>query len=118
MPPFFMLEDLYIFIYEPDWQHYIKHEPWLELLRSLRSFTTVKNFYLSEEAVPYIAPVLQELVWGGTTDVFPTLQNIFLEGLQSRGPVQEGIKQFVAARQVTSHPIAVAGWKRKSWEGC
>ena len=89
-----MLEDLYIFVYEPDCQHYIKHEPWLELLRS---FTTVKNFYLSEEAVPYIAPVLQELVWGGTPDVFPTLQNIFLEGLQPWGPVQEGIRQFAAA---------------------
>ena len=92
LPPFFMLEDLYIFIYEPlyepDWQHYIEHEPWLELLRS---FTTVKNFYLSEEAVPYIAPVLQELVLSS-------------------------IRQFVAARQVTSHPIAVASWKRKSWE--
>jgi hypothetical protein len=76
----------------------------------------VKNFYLSKEAVPYIAPVLQELVGGRTTEVFPTLQNIFLEGLKPRGPVQEGIRQFVAARQVTSHPIAVAGWKRKSWD--
>ena len=51
-----------------------------------------------------------ELVGGGATEVLPILQNIFLEELQSSGPVQEGIQQFVAARQVTSHPITVSRW--------
>jgi hypothetical protein len=39
------------------------------------------------------------------TVVLPALQNMFLEGLdslESSGPVQEGIGQFVAARQSAS----------------
>jgi hypothetical protein len=50
-------------------------------------------------------------------EVLPTLQNIFLEGLQLSEPVKEDIGQFVAARQVTSHRhgIAVSRWDN-SWQ--
>jgi len=70
----------------------------------------VKNLYLSEQFALRIGPALQELVEGRTTEVFPTLQNIFLKGLQPSGPVQEGIGKFVALRQVISRPIAVSSW--------
>ena len=80
--------------------------PWPELLRP---FNTVKNLYLSKKFAPHIASALQELVGGRMTEALPTLQNIFLEGFQS-GPVPEGIQHFVAARQVTSHPVAVSLW--------
>jgi hypothetical protein len=72
----------------------------------------VKNLYLSKEFAPHIVPALQELVGGRATEVLPTLQNIFLEGLQPSEPAQEGIQQFIAARQFTSHPIAVSRWDR------
>jgi hypothetical protein len=82
--------------------------PWLGLLHP---FTAVKNLYLSEQIAACIAPVLQDLVGSRSTEVLPGLENIFLEGgLESSGPVQEGIGQFVAARQVTTHPIAVTRW--------
>jgi hypothetical protein len=55
-------------------------------------------------------PALLELVGRRTTEVLPALQNIFLEKLRPSGPVQEGIRQFVAARQVTGHPTAVFHW--------
>jgi hypothetical protein len=55
-------------------------------------------------------PALQELVGGRTTELLPTLQNVFLEGLESSGPVHEGIGQFVSGRQVTGHTIAVSRW--------
>ena len=44
------------------------------------------------------------------TEVLPTLQNIFLEEPQPSGRVQEAIGKFVATRQFTSHPVAVARW--------
>ena len=108
------LEDLYI--HEAPYRQLnpkdnVENGLWLELLHP---FTTVKNLYLSEEFATRIAPALHELVGDRTTEVLPALQNIFLEGLESSGPVQEGIRQLVAARQVASRPIAVSRWA--NWE--
>jgi hypothetical protein len=72
----------------------------------------VKNLYLCKEFASRIVPALQELVGVRTTEVLPTLQNIFLEELQVSGPIQEAIRQFVAARQVTGYPIAVSHWDK------
>jgi hypothetical protein len=87
-----------------DWKAGVENDHWLELLRP---FTAVKNFYLSEEFQPDIASALQELVQGRTTEVLPSLQNIFLARSESSGPFQEAIGQFVAARRLSGHPIAV-----------
>jgi hypothetical protein len=115
MPPLSTLEDLYV-SKDPgsqlDWQDNIDNEPWLELLRP---FSAVKNLYLAGKSASRVASVLQELVEGRTLEVLPmilpTLQNIFVKGLRSSGSVQEGIGQFVAARQLAGHPIAVSRWK-------
>ena len=103
-------EDLYIRkvpYQELDWKDDIENGLWLGLLQP---FTAVKNLYLSEEFATHIAPAMQELVGDRTTKVLPALQNIYLEGFESSGPVQEGIRQLVAARQVASRPIAVSRW--------
>jgi hypothetical protein len=108
LPRLSMLEDLYLFgddKYPSDWQYDVENTLWLDLLRS---FVAVKNLYLSEEIVPRIAPTLQELVGRRTTEVLPTLENIFLEGFRPSGPLHEGIEKFVAARRLTSHPVAVS----------
>ena len=88
LPPVPTLEDLYIFEkqgydeYEgPCWQNDIENSLWPDLLRS---FVALKNLYLSKEFAPRIVPTLQELY--------------------------EGIEKFVAARQLTSHPVAVSRW--------
>jgi len=117
LPPVSTLEDLYIFeyrLYQPRWQDDVENTLWLDLLRS---FVAVKNLYLSEESVPRIAPALQELVGGRTTEVLPTLENIFLEGFQPSGRLHEGIEKFVAARRLTSHPVAVSRWDKDSEQG-
>ena len=109
LPPLAMVEDLYIYEgseWPPDWKDEIENGQWLEPLHFL---TAVKNLHLSKEMALRIGPALQELADGSTT-VLPDLQNIFLEGLESSGPVQEGIAKFVAVRQVASRPIAVSGW--------
>ena len=110
--PLSMLEDLYIHEHpypQPVWEDNIDNALWLELLHP---FTTVKNLFLSEKIAPHLVPALQELIGGRTTEVLPTLQNVYIEGLQRSGPVQEGVGKFVAARQLTSHPIVVSRWDR------
>ena len=110
LPPLSMLEDLYIYerpYSQPVWKDNIENTLWLELLRP---FPAVKNLYLSVEFARHIVPALQELIGGRATEVLPALQNIFLEKLQPSGIVQEGIQQFIATRQVTSHRVAVSRW--------
>ena len=104
--PLSMSQDLYIYEVKTDWKDNIENRLWLELLRP---FTAVKNLYLSKKLAPLIALPLQELI-EGTVMVLPALQTIFLEGLESSGPVLEGIGRFVAARQSASHPIAISPW--------
>ena len=111
--PLFTLEDLYIDEYryrKPVWEDNIDNTLWLELLHL---FTTVRNLFLSEKIASRVVPALQELVGGRTIEVLPTLQNAFIEGLQPSGPVQESLGKFVAARQLTGHPIAVYPWDRE-----
>ena len=107
-PSLSTLEDLYVFednYSSSPWQSDIENWLWLELLHP---FSAVKNLYLCKIFAPRIVPALQELVGDRATEMLPTLQNIFLEAL---GPVQEGIEQFVATRQVANHPMAVTYWE-------
>jgi hypothetical protein len=80
---------------------------WLQLFLP---FTAVKNLYLSERFAPAIAATLQEFVGGRITEVLPSLEHIFVEGLEPSGPVQKDIGQFAAARQLSDHPIAISVW--------
>ncbi len=86
----------------------IENNLWLELFVP---FTAVENLYLSKVFAQDIAASLQELVEGRITEVLPSLRNIFVEGLESLGPFQENIGQFVAARQLSDHPIAISVWE-------
>jgi hypothetical protein len=109
LPPLSSMEDLYIYDH-PDWRDNIGSTQWLELLHP---FATVRNLYLSKDFASHIVPALHELIESSeATEVLPTLQNIFLEGLQPSGPVQEGIEKFVAARHLFGHTIAVSRWER------
>ena len=82
----------------------IENTLWSQLLLP---FTAVKNLYLSAEFAPRIAATLQELVTSRVTEILPSLQNIFVEGLDPSG--RENIEQFVAARQL-NNPIAISDW--------
>ena len=84
----------------------IENTNWLDLLLP---FTAVKNLYLSEAFWSYIAPVLQELTRRRLTEVLPTLQNIFLK-LQPWETAQEGIAEFISARQLINRPVAISDW--------
>jgi len=93
----------------------IENNLWLELLLP---FPAVKDLYLSKDFAPGIAAALQEMVG---TEVLPSLQNIFVEGLEPSRPFQESIGQFVAARELSGHSITISVWdghqiRRKSQE--
>ena len=111
LPVLSTLRDLHIYDLldsRPDWKDNIENRLWLELLHP---FAAVKNLYIPENISPRIGPALQELTGGRATELLPTLENIFLKGLESSGHVQKGIGQFVTARQVSSHPVTISRWE-------
>ena len=115
LPLLSKLEDLYIFEETnspPNWKENTDNMLWLKLLCP---FTTVKNFYLSEKFAQRIAPAQDEFVGDRATEVLSTLQNLFLEGLQPSGPVQEGFAKFIATRQLSGHPVTVSLWERATF---
>jgi hypothetical protein len=108
-----MVEHLYIYGdgYLPSqWRANTESMQWLEMFHL---FPGVRNLYVSKKVAKHIALALQELIGDRTTDVLPILQNIFSE-VQPSGPIQEGIGKFVAARQLSGHPITVSLWERYS----
>jgi hypothetical protein len=82
---------------------------WLELFHL---FTALRSLRVSEKLVPPVDATLQEFTEGRTMEVLPALHSLSLEGLEPSGPVPEGIKLFVAARQLSGHPVAVQSWNR------
>ena len=92
------------------------HEPvinsslWLELFRL---FIAVHSLYVSEKLVATVAAVLKELTVETVMEVFPVLYNLYLEGLQSSGSVQDLINPFVASRQLSGHPVVIQSWERQ-----
>ena len=91
----------------------IENSLWLQLLLP---FTAVKNIYLSKELAPGIAAALQNLIGVRIMEVLPNLSHIFVKGLDSEpfGPVQENIRKFAAARELSDHPIAISVWNKDS----
>ena len=108
--PLSLVEDLYI---EHAYSELLwKDDPiestlWWQLLLP---FTAVKNLFLSKDSAPGTATALKELVGGRITEVLPSLENIFVKGLEPSGPVQENIGQFVGARLLSSHAISISDW--------
>ena len=104
------VEDLYVEhrCCELDWKNdEIGNDIWLQLLLP---FIAVKNLYLSKGIALGIAAALRELVGDRITEVLPNLQHIFMKELEPSGPFQENIGQFLAARQLSNHIIAVSVW--------
>ena len=112
--PISTVEDLYIerryvpLVWKKD---AIEATLWSQLLLPFKS---VKNLYLSEEFAPGIAAALPELVVGRITVGLPSLQNIFVEGPTPSGTLEENLGEFVAARELSDHPISFSVWNKNS----
>jgi hypothetical protein len=81
---------------------------WLELLRL---FTAVGELDMPDEITSCVAPVLQELVGERVMEVLPALQTLFLEDPYRWQSDREAIVNFVDARRLAGHHIAVC-WKK------
>ena len=113
-----MLETLYILSETASreyWQILFTDYNFLDLFRP---FTTVKNLYLTRGFVPPLASALQELDGERLTEVLPNLQCIFVEDLpdQESEFVPEAMRQFIAARQLSYHPITISPWIPWIWQ--
>ena len=86
----------------------IENSQWLKLLRP---FSAVKHLYLCPVFIRSIAPALQDLVGDRLTEVLPALQTLFLDETLPSGLGPEAIGQFVAARQLAGHPVAISPWE-------
>jgi hypothetical protein len=90
----------------------LRNTLWLDLLHP---FTTVKNLYLSKNSAPRIAAALKVLVGDRTTEVLPTLQNIYLEELEPSGAVQVGV--WAVRRHTTGHQSPNSSFSLGQLEG-
>ena len=108
LPSLSTVEHLKIFSYRSHWQDDIESTQWLELLSP---FASVTNLVLFDGLVPLVAPALQELAGERVTEVLPMLQRLHLEGPRQRKHVEEAVRQFITARQLSGHPVAVLDQK-------
>ena len=105
--------DILIVYAEPLWGYDMDSTPWLELLRP---FTAVKDLYLDNRSLQQLTPTFQELAKEGAADVLPALRRFFVQNYeQSRDASAQGaFVSFIAARQLSGHPITVHNWERRS----
>jgi hypothetical protein len=78
---------------------------WLQLFHS---FTSVHSLDISAPLEPFIAAALQGLAEQSAAKVLPSLRSLSIVGKMSVKAVQKGIESFVAARQHSSHPVAIS----------
>ena len=95
----------------PGWAESTGNGPWLHLVCC---FTATKYMYLTQGLAVRVAPALQELTGERVTEVLPILRTIFVQRLDSLGPVEEALRQFVATRlRLSGHAIDVQCWARE-----
>ncbi|KAI9450979.1 hypothetical protein F5148DRAFT_1152589 [Russula earlei] len=86
----------------------MENTQWLELLDP---FTAVNDLRLSDQSGRHVCQALEELVDERVTEDLPALQNIFLKGFEPLDSGPKCIERFVAARELSGHPVAVHRWE-------
>jgi hypothetical protein len=99
----------YDYLESSHWKDDMENSQWTELLDP---FAALKNLYLTHGIAERVCGALQELSGERASEVLPALRNLFVRGFESLQPVEEAMVPFVAARQLSGHPIVVDHWKR------
>jgi len=122
LPPLPTLERLNINEFQW-WRSDMESSQWLELLHP---FVAVRDLVLSSEVVCRVAPALRELTGDMLTEVLPALREVFFRDHSCLpGPIREAFAQFIAARQLSGHPVSIhvkeadkqptTGWDVPRW---
>jgi hypothetical protein len=91
------------------WTECMDRTLWLELLKS---FTSVKNLYLTPRIALLVGRALRSLAGERVMEVLPTLECLFLGGLERLIALRELFRSFVSARQLSGRPVAIRPWVR------
>ena len=83
------------------------------LLHLPSPFITVKHLYLSGAPGLQVTRALRGLTWESVAEVWPTLQSVFLEGLQPSEDVVEAIGPFIVRQHISGSPVTVHSWDRE-----
>jgi len=84
---------------------------WLDLFDP---FTAVKDLYLTSDTARRVCSAFQGFSGEMATEVLPALRNLFVDASGSRTSefIQEALKPFVAARQLSGQPVAIKKWRK------
>ena len=86
------------------WHDDMENTQWLELLQP---FIAVKDLYLFGELALLVAQALQGLTGERATEALPALRGIYIQPHHAPGAVREALEPFIAARQLSGHPVVV-----------
>jgi F-box-like len=78
---------------------------WSQLFRS---FTSIHSLDIPASLETLVAAALEGLAGESAAEVLPSLRSLSIVGKASDQTVQQGIQSFVAARQHSSHPVAIS----------
>jgi len=103
------LKELKIMEHDFPSSDHVKGTQWLELLDP---FTSLKNLYLTDGIARRVFGAFQGLSGERATEVLPALRNLFVTAASREfEPIQITIEPFIAARQLSGHPVAINHWR-------
>ena len=109
LPLISTLEELDIIGTGPTWIHSGERMRWPELLGLL---TSLKTLRLGKDMAPQIIHALSELTEERERVMLPALESLFIEAFLSSEVIQDVVKQFFTARQLSGRYVAVRNWLR------
>jgi len=87
---------------------------WVELFRP---YIAVQGLYVSKNVGPLVTHALENLTGERAKEVLPALRCISLGGIKPSASTQDIMKPFVAARQLSDHPVTTERWERDMYWG-
>ena len=93
----------------PHWRDAMGTTGWLGLFRP---FITVQTLRVSWALWAFVVYALKELTGERTTEVLPELRTLFFSGFRPAD-----LEPFIAARQLSGHPVALHPWENPGHDG-
>ena len=110
-PLFSCVESLYIRHENMDPQGDMDYMQWLGIFHP---FIALQSLHIEPRVAPLIAAALQELTGDNVMLVLPALRSISF-ALDPPRSVQQALHQFIAARQLSGHPVTAQPWIPLVW---